>query len=293
MAKKIRFSLEMKDGVQVRTLEELQENFSLEKVLVYIEDGKLDTWLRDRYQNDIADGIAALDKSDSDYNRKLCALFDVEYDEAAEEEMAKAAERAEKLKKLREYTDEPKYLDNVDNVAFEQDDLFDLLDEGVTTIYLCGEKFSIPLGKSGISYIGVNNPIVVINSKSVVDWSAKGISLDGVTYDEKYQAIVDAEAKKNEQKKQYSSYGEYKPSNLAFQLSPENKKAVRCTYELLAKQMEGLHYEPNRDVKRMQENLQKAMEGLHYNPDRDVKDLRESLLRAGISGLAKNYLENL
>lgn len=271
MAKKIRFSLEMKDGVQVRTLEELQENFSLEKVLVYIEDGKLDTWLRDRYQNDIADGIAALDKSDSDYNRKLCALFDVEYDEAAEEEMAKAAERAEKLKKLREYTDEPKYLDNVDNVAFEQDDLFDLLDEGVTTIYLCGEKFSIPLGKSGISYIGVNNPTVVINSKSVVDWSAKGISLDGVKYDEKYQAIADAEAKKNEAKKRPASYGDFQESYLHFMLSPEDKKASRHTYELLSKQLDGLY----------------------YDPDRDVKALRESLMQAGIAGLAKDFLNSL
>ena len=242
MAKKIRFSLEMKDGVQVRTLEELQEYFSLEKVLVYIEDGKLDTWLRDRYQNDIADGIAALDKSDSDYNRKLCALFDVEYDEAAEEEMAKAAERAEKLKKLRAYTDEPKYLDNVDDVAFEQDDLFDLLDEGATTIYLCGEKFSIPLGKSGISYIGVNNPTVVINSKSVVDWSAKGITLNGVKYDEKYQAIADAEEmKKTKAARQLISYGDYKKSYLASQFTREDEKSVKQTYDMVAHQLGELH----------------------------------------------------
>ena len=91
--KKIRFTLEMMDGVQARTLEDVQKNFSLEKVLVYIEDGRMDTWLRERYQNNIADGIAALDKADSDYNKKLYALFGVDYDEAEVEEMAKAANR--------------------------------------------------------------------------------------------------------------------------------------------------------------------------------------------------------
>ena len=34
MAKKIRFSLEMEQGVEVRSLEELRENFSLERVVL-------------------------------------------------------------------------------------------------------------------------------------------------------------------------------------------------------------------------------------------------------------------
>lgn len=34
MAKKIRFPLEMEQGIEVRSLEELKENFSLARVLV-------------------------------------------------------------------------------------------------------------------------------------------------------------------------------------------------------------------------------------------------------------------
>lgn len=60
MVKKIRFPLEMKDGIKVRDLEELRENFSLERILFYLADGKLEIWLRDRYRNDLVDAISGL-----------------------------------------------------------------------------------------------------------------------------------------------------------------------------------------------------------------------------------------
>ena len=47
MAKKIRFPLEMINGVSVRSMEELRENFSLLKILSYLSNEKLVTWLRD------------------------------------------------------------------------------------------------------------------------------------------------------------------------------------------------------------------------------------------------------
>ena len=261
--KKIRFTLEMKDGVQARILEDVQKHFSLEKVLVYIEDGRMDTWLRERYQNNIADGIAALDKADSDYNKKLYALFGVDYDEAEVEEMAKAAERGEKLKKLREYTDEQNYLDNADYVAFEQDDLYDLLDEGATTIYLCGKRFEIPLEKSGISYIGVNKPTVVINSKSVVDWKSKDISLDSVKYNEKYQAVIDAEAQRKKPMTWQEEFGEYTPSILT-------SKTIENDYYIgVAKELTGLHFDcehnPIEKFTEMVKNLgDKLVSGIDY-----------------------------
>ena len=60
MAKKIRFSLEMENGTEVRELDELKENFSLERVLYYIDNGRLFTWLRDRYHDDVAEQIQEL-----------------------------------------------------------------------------------------------------------------------------------------------------------------------------------------------------------------------------------------
>lgn len=81
MAKKIRFPLEMDNGLEVRSMEELRNNFSLGRVLEYIQNGKLVIWLRDRYENNIADAIADLDKTDSELPIKVSAIFDVPYDE--------------------------------------------------------------------------------------------------------------------------------------------------------------------------------------------------------------------
>lgn len=53
MAKKIRFPLEMENDIEVRNLEELKENFSLARVIGYINDGKLVAWLQDRYSGSV------------------------------------------------------------------------------------------------------------------------------------------------------------------------------------------------------------------------------------------------
>ena len=127
----------MKDGVEVRDLEGLKDNFSLERILLYLEDGRLDTWLRDRYLDDIADAVSELDRTDAGFCRKICEIFEVE--EAQD--------------------------GGGDRIAYEQDDLYDLLDEGENTIYLSGERFSIPLAKKGITYIGVNNSSYFLKEK--------------------------------------------------------------------------------------------------------------------------------
>lgn len=289
MKKKIRFSLKMENGVEVRSIEELKENFSLPKILLYIENGKLSTWLKDRYCDDIADAIDRLDKNDSEYHKKICDIFDVEYDASDEEDIEKKAERNRKLAKLKQYTDNKQYLDNVDFIAFEQDDIYDLLDNGVTTIYLCGDRFFIPLGKLGISYTGINNPTVTINSKTVVDWSEKNITLNGVKYDEKYQAVVDEENNSSNNK----SYGSYEESYINFLLSKQDKEASKKTYEMLSKEICGLSYDIDRDIKNLREILSKEMYGLNYDIDRDIKDLRDSLLIIGIPGMAKSFLNSL
>ena len=191
MVKKIRFPLEMKQGVEVRSLEELRENFSLVRVLFYLSNGKLVTWLRDRYAYDVADAIEGLNIEDDELPKKVCQIFEVEYDEEVAIDLEKAEERNRKLGTLKEYTTEQRILEVVDVVAFTQDDLYDLLDKEETTIYLCGEKFSIPLSKKGMTYIGVNNPVVVVDSKKIVDWNEKEISLVDVSFDSVYQQIVD------------------------------------------------------------------------------------------------------
>ena len=78
MAKKIRFPLEMENGVSVRDLDELKDNFSLARVIGYINDGKLITWLQDRYENELAKEVKKINVEAEDAAKKICELFDVE-----------------------------------------------------------------------------------------------------------------------------------------------------------------------------------------------------------------------
>lgn len=188
----IRFPLEMEDGANVRTLEDLQKHFSLDRVLLYLEDGKLDKWLRNNYLNDIADEISLLDRKSDDFNQKLCEAFDVEYNVTSEEELEKAKELTRKREKLKEYTSDKKFFDVLELIAFDQDDVYNLLDEGKSTIYLCGDKFSIPFSQDCIQYIGINNPNVTISatSKQLTNVKVRNISFENVKLDEKSQAIL-------------------------------------------------------------------------------------------------------
>ena len=203
MAKKIRFPLVMENDVEVRSIEELREHFSLAQVLLYFENGKLVTWLRDRYEDEIADKVEELDKSDANFEKKLCECFDVSFDEKALEDVEQAKEHNRKLGLFKQFGVDEKFNAHVDQTAFEQDDIYDLLDAGEKTIYLCGTQFSIPLSKKGIHYIGVNCPVIKIDSKTVVDFDAKNIQLEGIQYDSVYQGLLDdaeAELKKEAEK---------------------------------------------------------------------------------------------
>ncbi len=189
--KKIRFPLKMKDDIDVRTLKELKDNFSLVQILRYIKNGKLITWLRDREEDDIANAIEELDNSDLNYAKKVCEIFEVPYCAISDEDISKAIEKLERIDKLKKYTDETEYIDKIDIIAFNQDELFELLKKDVKVIYLCGEKFYIPLFKNEVTYVGINNPVVIIDSTVIDDWNKKNITLKGVIFDEDYQNIVD------------------------------------------------------------------------------------------------------
>lgn len=269
MAKKIRFSLEMEQGIEVRSLDELQENFSLAKISDYLSNGKLLTWLRDRYEDEIADKIESLDPADESYYKNICSIFNVEYNNHFIMDLEKAEELNRKLATLKQYTAEQKYLDVVNNVAFNQDDLYDLLDEDETTIYLCGNKFSIPLNKKGITYIGINNPKIIINSKEAVNWKEKKITLIDVGYDDKYKVVEYHKTVDNPAATTISNYS--KNSFIHFMLSPNEKTEAENLYK----------------------NIQGTLGKITYKEDADIERIQKRIKEAGIVDLADIYLKNL
>lgn len=136
MAKTIKFNL-ICDGQPVRTIEDLQENFSVEDMLGYFESGLLLRWLKVRdYKDEYKEVSEISTKDDLEIAKKLIKIFNVETDE---KEIAKDVymlqflkERSQKISKydsnrleideiVKDYTKE--YADLVKEIMDNSDDI--------------------------------------------------------------------------------------------------------------------------------------------------------------------------
>lgn len=176
MAKKM-FTLTLKAGVEVRTLEELRDNFDLERIVEYFKSGELLTWLEDRFYDDEAEAIENIDADDRNLTAKICAALDVECDDDLE-----FMQRVrEKKSLLAEMTDDESIIDNAAATALNQEDLATLIQMDYKTIYLCGENFNVPIRVAGVKYIGVlSTPKIKIRAKSQDDLDEAGIGFENV-----------------------------------------------------------------------------------------------------------------
>lgn len=160
MAKKIKFPLEMKNGEKVTDMKELQENFDIEKIVGYFLDGKLKNWLDARYYEDEAEAIAQIDREDLALAKRLCEVFGVEYEDSGKIDLEAIAQREARIARLKQFTDDEEVIENIDYVAFNQEELATLYDNNIVKIYLCNGEFSIPKAKSKLKYIIVGNPVI-------------------------------------------------------------------------------------------------------------------------------------
>ena len=193
--RRVKFALELKNDEQVRSLDELQEHFDLEKIIRYCQDGKLLTWLEDRFYDDEAEEIRRLSGDESDLGEQLCRIFNIELSNVQEaDDPETIAWRMERLEKLKQFTADSSILQHVDWVAFDQDDLEEIIHEEDThTVYLCQNTFTFPSGilrKNDMKYIGIGKNVeVVIKSEDVVDFDSLGISFENVQFDESYSLL--------------------------------------------------------------------------------------------------------
>ena len=172
-------------GVEVRDIEALRENFDIETIIDYAFDGKLSKWLRERFYDDEADEIDALSENDPELEDKIYDIFQVDPPMSEEE----IAWRNERLAKLKEYTDDEDILANVDNVAFDQEDLSELIDYDVEEIYLCGGRFTIPLKVENKTYIGIGDAVAVIRSNVPIDFDDLNIHFKDIRFNSAYEKI--------------------------------------------------------------------------------------------------------
>ena len=174
MARKIRFPLKMKNGAEVRTLDELKENFDLESVLGYYVSGQLVTWLRNYYYDDIADKVEAFDKDSDDISKQLCETLGVEYveNDLTVDEVKAKIDRENLLKQLSE--------EQIRCLATNQEELEKLWYGNTQTIYLAFGEFELIIPGYGYSseyvLIKETNPQVVkfgYVDKYNLKWSLK------------------------------------------------------------------------------------------------------------------------
>ncbi len=202
----VKFPLKMSDGTSVRTIEELREHFDLRAVLDHYSNGKLLKWLEERYYDEEAKAVRALDLTSQSLKEDLCAILGTPYLERVDakidiEDILKRSERRELLKK---YTLDARIMESVDKIAFTQRELSELLkkldsleadDEDNRVIYLCGEHFIIPANISGVIYRGINNPAVEFDTdvvESGIDLQDIACDISSYVDDGNYEAFLEA-----------------------------------------------------------------------------------------------------
>jgi len=182
MARKVKFALEMADGTKVRSnLEELREHFDMESIASYYLSGKLLEWLEDRYYDDEVAKIEELDKDAPNLNAQLCAIIGVDASKFDALDIEAVERLNEKKSILRQKTSDSTIIENAMITALNQEDLADLLDLESPVIYLCGDKFNIPIRVEHKRYVGIlGTPKVEIRATSDDDINKKDIIFENV-----------------------------------------------------------------------------------------------------------------
>ena len=183
MQRKAKFSLEMSNGVKVSSLMYLKEYFSAEKVLEYYYDGRLVRWLKDRGYQKEASLIQNLDDSSPDVMVDICHILSINYGGNMKIQNPAFQKRvAEKKILLKQLTVNKSWLDAVARVAFNDDDVKEILGIGYRAIYVCGRKFHIPTEYQNIGYAGICGfiPEIVIDFINREDMLEAGIHFENV-----------------------------------------------------------------------------------------------------------------
>lgn len=157
MAKKIRFPLIMKDGIQVRSIEELRENFDMELLTKYFLEGKLRVWLEHRDYREELSEIDGLKEAHKDISEELPRIFKIDFKEKVD--VTELQKKLEKEQLLKQYTYDERWFEKIDYIAFSQKELETLVEKN-NKVYLAGDEFLVNNQLKDKKYIGINKPIL-------------------------------------------------------------------------------------------------------------------------------------
>lgn len=292
--KKIKFLLEMKDGVKVRTIEELIEHFDAEMLLMNYINGKLQKWLEDRFYDEYNKEICKIDPSDPEILSKLCKILEIE---VAEEELAinvaELNEENEKITKLKEFTDDKYILEHIDQVATNQDEFTEILKSDSDKVFLIGTEFQINEAIENVIITGIDNPVVKVASKVYIDFASKNVEIKDVRFDEEYQAVIDKKKFDDEHSGDKKRHA-YKPSSiLDYKMSDSDRKKSEELFNIIQDQLVDFNYDPDECSKKQLKALEEADLEDFFSIDVIGKAQYNVLDNAGLDGLFDEFLNRI
>lgn len=188
--RRIKFPLVMKNGTEVRELSDLQENFDMESVVEYFVSGKLKQWLENYYYEDILEKVQALTGEEEDFGKQLAEALEVEWKENVSINIQSLIKKTKLKESIKPFINDEE-LDKIEHIADSQDELERIVKLGKTPIYLFGEQFRIPGEMKNTECIGINKPIISIETTGREEFRKRNIKLKGVEFlDDKTKKIA-------------------------------------------------------------------------------------------------------
>lgn len=182
MAKRIKFPLEMKDGVKVRSLEELQEHFDMEKVLEYYfsSDKKLQRWLENYYYDDLLEEVEKLSGEEENLAELLGSILGVDKEKCVLD-VSELKWKTQTRETLKLYGRED-LAEHLEQVADTQERLQKLVENGCKKVYLLKNSYTITKNMQGIEIEGVGEPEIEIEAQDIQDFSRQNVRMKKISY---------------------------------------------------------------------------------------------------------------
>lgn len=177
--RKFKFPLKMKDNIEVWELEDLQENFDMEKAIEYFSNKKLMTWLENTYNDEALKKIEKLTGEESDFTQKFTEALGVkcDFDNKEIERMLWISLKKEKVKKYFP----PEQAEKIaERTVEDQKELEKLVRKGENQIYLFSNTFVISAKMKDVELIGIDHPNVIIRAKTAIAFDEQNIKFINV-----------------------------------------------------------------------------------------------------------------
>lgn len=279
----------MKNGIMVRTMEELRENFDAEKLVTHYLTGKLHNWLEVwNYVNELQQ-LQLLNSSEKQLLDSLCRIFGITNTNQVIE-VEEIVKNQNLLKEVRKYTDDKEIMDQVDKIVTNQKELERLLEEGSEIIFLFGTEFNVMGEIAHVTLHGINDPIICIHTEEIIDFEEKGIILKNCRIDDKYNKLLEKRQveKENAYRKKRQ---EYKPSVLFdYKLSNKDREKCRLLFDKAQGGLVNFEFDIDTGTKKMENIVRDAVIYNIFDINRYGTGLQNAVKYSGIDLIGNDFL---